>query len=52
MLRSMEGYRSQVRLKYISRMLNIFKDVSSRTEGAGLLQFANVPVCIMVVGTQ
>lgn len=52
MLWSMEAYRSQGRLTYISRMLNGLEDVSSVTEGTGLVQFTNVPMCIIVIGTQ
>lgn len=48
----MEAYGSQGRLKYISGVLNGLEDVSSVTEGTGLVQFTRVPVCIILIGTQ
>lgn len=48
----MEAYGSPERLNYISRVLNGLEDVSSMTEGTGLVQFTNVPMCTMVTGAQ
>lgn len=52
MLCSMEGYGSQGRLKCVRRVLNGLEDISSVTEGTGLVQFTNVPVWLVVIGTQ
>lgn len=48
----MEAYGSPGRLNYISRVLNGLEDVSSMTEGTGLVQFTDVPMCTMVTGAQ
>lgn len=48
----MEASGSPGRLNYISRVLNGLEDLSSMTEGTGLVPFTNVPMCTMVAGAQ